>query len=227
MDNYFSCYAAITNTADLFINIGWCPDKVLVRSLTDGGGFEWYRLQGDACGFTLANAGDRALVSSAGVSLVQFTESSIDTSSDPSSVDPSNWIDANGIQLAAAMDFFADEEIVMIEAWRINYPWIRCVHDGTTSSNTYFEDGSFDFLELGVSSNGQWIIYNQTNGNYAYIKSITKPADSTKYCRLYTALSAGVDASATTAADFDTNDVCFVFPANCGIYPISDLTIMT
>lgn len=225
MDNYFSTYAVTKNTADLFINIGWCPDKVLVRSLYDGGGFEWYRLQGDTCGFTLANAGDRALVSSAGISLVQFTDAAIDTSSDPSSVDPANYIDANGIQLAAAMDFFADDEVVMVEAWRMNNVFIKATHDGTTSSNTYFEDASFNFHELGVSGNGQWLIYNITNTNYAYIKEITKPMDKSKYCRIYTATDS--TGTATTAADFDTGDVCYIFPVSAAWYPLSDIGLMT
>ena len=125
------------------------------------------------------------------------------------------------------MAFFTDEEIVMVEAWRMNHPWIRCVHDGAANSHTYFEDASFDFLKLGVSSNGQWFIFNASNGNYAYIKSVVKPMGKSKYCRLYTATSAGIDADATTAADFTTADVCYVFSSAGAQYPMSDLTIMT
>ena len=225
MDNYFSTYAVTTNSADLFINIGWCPDKVVITDTHDGEGFEWFRLQRNAYGLTRATTGDKALVTSAGISLVKFTDTAIATSSDPSTVDASNYINANGIKLDYALSLLTNDTIVLVEAYRMNAPWIMCIHDGTTNSHTYFEDASFDFFELGVSGNGQWLIYNQTNGNYAYIKSVTKPMGKSKNCRIYTATDAA--GTATSAADFVTSDVCFVFPVSAAQYPMSDIGLMT
>jgi len=225
MDNYFSTYAIVMNTKDLFINIGWCPDRVLITNTYDGTGFEWFRIQRNVYGLTRAAAGEKALVTADGINLVKFTDTAIATSSDPASVDASNYIDANGIMLDQDLAGFADDIIYMVEAWRMNAPWIMCIHDGTTNSHLYFEDASFDFFDLGVSGNGQWLIYNQTNGNYAYIKSVTKPMGKSKNCRIYTATDAA--GTATSAADFVTSDVCFVFPVSAAQYPMSDIGLMT
>jgi hypothetical protein len=182
-------------------------------------------MQGNDASFERVVAGDITVNTDKGIKLVQFTDTPLNTSSDPSAIDPAEYYKANGIQITSDVAFLADNNIVFVEAWKMQNTFLKCTHDGTTSSNTYFEDASFDFLECGVSGNGQWLIYNLTNGNYAYIKEVRKPADSNKHCRLYTATDAA--GTATTAADFDTNDVCYVFPVSCAWYPLSDIGLMT
>jgi len=224
MENYFSTYAISMDTNDLFVLIGWCPEKVRLTT-ADGQQVLWYRLLGNDASFERVAAGDITASTGAGIKLVKFTDTALNTSSDPSTVDPANYIDANGIQITSDVAFLANDAIVFVEAWRMCKPFLRAVHDGTTSSNTYFEDASFDFHELGVCGNGKWLIYNQTNANYAYIKEVTKPLGKTKYCRLYTATDAA--GTATTAADFDTSDVCIIFPVDAAWYPLSDVGLMT
>jgi len=232
-DNYYVNIWPMTDTADLFVRIGWAPDVVRLTSLTEGKRFIWNRIAHGATGGAAASGGisigvtgGAALVgASTGIVLCKFTTDPINTTSDPEIVDATNWIDANGIKLSSTVDMLKSDHLIMIEAWRMQYIWLKGVHDGTTSSNTYFEDSSYDFKELGVSGNGQWLIYNQTNGNYAYVKSVTKPAGKTKHCRIYTATDA--DGTATTAADFDTSDVCWVFPIQAMCYPLGDIGIMT
>jgi len=227
MGKYFSTYVVSADGADCFIPIGWCPEKVTITALDDGQANTWYRMLGNDGALVRAAAGDITITTDKGIKLVKFEDSSDKITSDPSAVDPGNWIDANGIQITGDVAFLGDDEIVFVEAWGMDRVWIKATHDGTTSSNTYFEDGSYDFLELGVSGNGQWLIYNLTNTDYAWIKDVVKPADSSKHCRLYTATDA--IGTATTAADFDTGDVCYIFEAKTAQYPMSDMTggIMT
>jgi len=100
----------------------------------------------------------------------------------------------------------------------------RGVHDGTTSSNTYFEDTGVDFRELGVSGGQNWVIFNTTNNNYAYVKSLQKSSTG-RYGRLNT--SKDLLGTATSAADFDTGDVCLVMNKKYIQYPLSDYGLMT
>lgn len=231
-EQYYVNVAPMTDTADLFVRIGWCPDVVKLTSLTDGKRFIWNRIAhgatgGAACsgGISIGVTGGAALVgASTGVVLCKFVAEPIDTTSDPAIVDATNWPDANGIKLSSTLDMLKTDHLVMIEAWRMNYIWIKGVHDGTTDSNTYFEDTSYDFKELGVCGNGGWLIYNQTNGNYAYVKDVRK-GTAGKHSRVYTAVDA--NGTATTAADFDTSDVCYIFPVSAACYPLSDVVIMT
>jgi len=226
MDNYFSTYVVTMDSNDIFVPIGWCPDVVRVTNIYDGQDNLWTRLMGTDGGLERAAAGDRNLRTDKGIKLVKFTDSVLNTTSDPSEVDPSNWVEANGIQITSDAAMMNDNYVVLVEAWRMNNVFIKATHDGTTSSNTYFEDASFDFLELGVSGNGQWLIYNiTTNCDYAYVKSVTKPMGKSKHCRIYTATDAA--GTATTAADFDTGDICYIFPVSAAWYPMSDIGLMT
>ena len=236
MAEYFSNIVPMTNTADLFVRIGFAPDVVRLTHLDDGRQFilnrcEHGHYQGAAAsgGIAFTTTGGAALsTTAAGIALCKFAEPADDLTqggSDPVTVDSTNWTEGNGIKCCQTMDLLENDILLLVEAWRMNYVWLKAYHDGTTSSNTYFEDSSYDFRELGVSGNGKWIIYNQTNGNYAYVKKVTKPADKTRHCRIYTALD--VDGTATTAADFDTSDVCYLFPVDACPYPMSDIGKMT
>lgn len=235
-EQYFVNIAPMTDTADLFMRIGFCPDVVRLTGLTDGKRFVWNRIAHGASGgaahsggISIGVTGGAALVgASTGIVLCEFTEDVTDLThggSDPAIVDATNYIDANGIKLSSTLDLLKTDHFVMVEAWRMTFPWIKGVHDGTTSSNTYFEDSSYDFRKLGVSGNGLWMIYNQTNGNYAYVKKVVKPAGQTNWCRIETATDQ--DGTATTAADFDTSDVCYIFPIEAAPFPMSDVGAMT
>ena len=101
---------------------------------------------------------------------------------------------------------------------------MKGVHDGATNSNTYFQDNSVDFKDNGVCGGQQWLIYNRTNTNYAYVGEVQKPAGKSKYCRLTLTDAAG---NATTAADIDTSDVVIVMPKQYAQYPMSDYGLMT
>jgi len=221
----YSNIIPIMDTNDSFVKIGFCPDVVRVTKLSDGQDIVWARVMGADTALERVAAGDRTLTSDKGIKLVQFTEMiGMDESSDPSAVDPVEYYKANGIQITADETFMEDDKLCLVEAWRLNHLWIGpCVHDGTTSSNTYGEDRSFDFLELGVSPN--WIVYNQTNGDYAYVKEVIRPMGQTKHCRVYTATD--TSGTATTAADFDTADVFYIFPRAAAPYPMSDIGLMT
>ena len=223
--------AIMTDSADLFVRIGFCPDVVKLTNLYDGQRLLWNRAynahyQGAACsgGMAYSATGGAALTTVLGVKLVKFTTDVMSTTSDPADVDGTNWFEANGIKISANVALLASDQLLQIEAWRMDYIWLKAYHDGTTSSDTYFEDSSYDFKELGVCGNGQWLIYNQTNGNYAYVKDVRKGTGS-KHSRIYTATDAA--GTATTAADFDTSDVCYVFPVAAASYPLSDIVIMT
>ena len=142
-----------------------------------------------------------------------------------SGIDPIVFIERSAIPQASAAAN-VDGNPFTVHAFRMNIPIVRAVHDGTTSSNTYFEDSSIDFFEAGISGNGKFIIINETNDNYAYVGSITKPAGKTKYCRIYTYEDEDLT-TATAAADFDTSDLCYIIPRSAVQYPLSGIGLMT
>jgi len=231
-DQYFSVTIPMMNTLDHYIRIGFAPDVVRLTNLYDGQRIIWNRAehghyQGAAAtgGLAIVVTGGVALGTAlAGVVLCKFIEPPTDLTHGgavPAVVDGTNWIDANGIKICQTAALLTDNKLLMVEAWRMTYILLKAYHDGTTSSNTYFEDSSYDFRELGVCGNGKWIIHNQTNSNYAFIKSVVKPAGKTKWCRLYTATDQA--GTATTAADFDTSDVCYIFPIEACPYPAATL----
>ena len=230
-EQYYSNIWPMTDTADLFVRIGFAPDVVRLTNLTDGKRFLWNRIAHGATGGAAASGGisigvtgGAALVgTSTGVVLCTFTKDIFDTTSDPAIVDASEFFNANGIKISSTLDMLKSDHMILIEAWRASFTWVKGVHDGTTNSNTYFEDSSYDFRSAGVGRG--WMIYNQTNGNYAYVDRVTKPAGKTKWCRVYTATDK--DGTATTLADFDTSDVCWLFPADAACYPLSDVGAMT
>src|SRR3990172_4991249 len=204
MEQYFNTLVVTKDTNDLFIRIGWCPEKVKLTNITEGKAVEWTRIMGNDASLERVAAGDITANTDKGIKLVEFTDLPKNLTADPSAIDPAEWYKANGIQITADVAFLADDVIVLVEAWRSTGPRVvKGVHDGTTSSNTYFEDASYDFKEAGFKVGD--IVYNQTNANYGFVKEITKPLGKTKYCRIYTSTDrAGLNA--TAAADFDTSD---------------------
>jgi hypothetical protein len=173
--------------------------------------------------------GVRALDGSEGISLVAFTSPWSDyldgTASAPSDVEVGRWYEANGIRIDTACLPSQDGIPYMLEVWPLGQTFIRAVHDGTTSSNTFFQDSSIDFADAGVEGGGTWVIINESNDNYAYIDAVQRPSGQTRYCRLTTTTSAG--GNATTAADFDTGDVAFIIPLDEVQYPLSGIGVMT
>jgi len=224
MKDYFCGYVATMNGKDLFVKLGFCPERVRITALDDGAENYWVRMLGTDGAIVRATTGDRTITTDKGIKLVKFTEEPINTTSDPAEVDPGNYIDANGIQITADVVFLGDDEIVFVEAWRMTNVMVKATHDGTTSMN-YLEDASYDFKDLGVSGNLTWLCYNLTNGNYAYIKEVIKPSGTNKYSRL-TLCNASGTAYTTAEADIDTGDVCYIFPLASAWYPMSDVGLM-
>lgn len=211
------------DTNDLFAKLGYVPAMVRITNLNDGTGLLWAIAMGnDAC-LTRAAAGDHALATDKGIKLVKFTaRRGMDESSDPEAVEVGRWQEANGIQITADATFLADDKLMAIEVFPMEQVIVRAVHDGDSNSNSYLQDSSIDFEQAGVSAG--WIVYNQSNGNYAYVGSITKPSGYKNACRVNTVDSNG---DATTAADFDAADVVFLYSPDYAAYPMSDIGAMT
>lgn len=234
-DSYFCTLAPMTDSADMFIRIGFCPGVVRLTNLYSGKRYIWsWPAHGhnagaaSSGGIAIDTTGGAALGTTDGIALITMGDHQENITSDPSSVDATQWIDVDGIKIASSMDLLESDQLLMIEAWRQHFTILKAYHDGTTSNNTYFEDSSYDFKELGVSGNCEWILYNQSNGNYAFIKEVRKPNNTTgskKFSRLY--LARDREGTATSAADIDTNDVCFIFPVSQAAYPLSDIGLMT
>ncbi len=221
---HFSSYVATMDTKDLYLRIGFCPEMVRITKLSDGQDNLWCRMLGNDGALVRVVAGDRTVSTTAGIKLVQFTDDAIDLSAAPDVIDPGNWIDANGIMITGDVAFLADDNIVLVEAWTMDSVFIKAVHDGTTSVN-YLEDSTFDFEDLGVSGNLTWICYNQTNGNYGYIKSVLQPQGKSNKCRLILSDASGTEYTAAQAA-IATDDVCYILPRKAAWYPMSDIGII-
>jgi len=229
MNPTYSGVHVTMDTNDLSIRLGFAPDWVKIKSVATGVGLFWHRAMGNDAGWDRVAAGDVTVNTDKGVKLVQFDDGSGLPSAqtgDPTVISTDEWYKADGIVITSDATFLADDTVVHVEAGMDDKFFCKGVHDGTTSSNTYFEDSSIDFTLAGVSGGGKCIVYNQTNGNYAYIGEITRPQGKTKDCRVYTYTDAACT-SATTAADFDTSDVCYIFRVDEMGYPLSDVGLMT
>lgn len=216
--------------ASTYFYLGFCPGYVRVTGWDQEDIAEWCPLlPAEDMIQTEDSSGDRALTTDHGIRLVKFDDEPgavPGAGGTPSDVANEDWFNANGIEITSGVLAIANGTPFSITAHRMTVPLIRAVHDGTTNSNTYFEDGSIDFLKAGVSANGKFIIINESNDNYAYIGKIVKPNDKTKHCRLYTYEDENL-VTATAAADFDTADVCFILPRQWAQSPLSDLGLMT
>lgn len=223
MGKHYARMIPLMDTVAFYVKLGFCPDIIKLTSTYSGIDMFWARCMGNDTSISRVAAGDRTLDTSYGITLVKFPEmESNDITATPTSVEAGQWNDADGILISSDSVPLADDVMFLLEAWTLDVPFVMGVHDGTTNNNTYFEDSSVDFRDAGVSTG--WIIYNKSNGNYAYVGEVQKPAGKKKYCRVTSVLASG---SATTAADFDTNDIVFLMPADAMAYPLSAIGAMT
>lgn len=208
--------------------LGFCAAYVKVMGEAEEDINEWFLLMpaGDSIE-TVDTTGVRTLDTSDGITLVQFNDapgSLPGSGGTPTSLENAEWYKANGIAISASCAAIQDGIPYIVMAFPIQVPVIRAVHDGGDTSHTYCQDSSIDFKEAGVSGGQQFIVINETNDNYAYVKAVQKPAGQAKYCRLTTSDSAG---TATSAADFDDDDVLFVLPKDWVQSPLSGIGAMT
>jgi hypothetical protein len=217
--------------SDVYFNLGFCPGRVVVQGEVLEDRSEWWLTM--AAGYAVESVDtdgvNPALTTDTGITLVTFSDEPgalPGSGGTPVAVEPGRWWEANGIRIESTAAAIANGNPFMVYAWRLDVPYVRAVHDGTTDSDTYFEDSSIDFLEAGVSSNGKFIIINESNDNYAYVGTITKPSTKTRYCRIYTFEDERLE-TATAGANFDTADVCYIIPRQYVQYPLSDLGLMT
>ena len=210
--------------ASIYFRLGWCPCKVVIEGSAGLDQMVWtIDMLADTGLEFKASDGVRTAETDTGITLVKFEDDAdVLPTSAPSSVEPGRFWEANGIKIHADSEINNDGEPFTAHCFRMTVPIIRAVHDGTTSSGTYFEDSSIDFMEAGVSGNGKFIILNESNDNMAYVGKITKPSGKDKYCRIYT-YEDELLATATAAADFDTADVCFIIPRQYVQYPLISL----
>lgn len=213
-----------------YFKFGFCPLKVKITGLVEEDIAEWFlpMLASPDAIETVDSTGERTLDGTDGIYLVQFDDGLGDHTGDggaPTVLEPAEWYKANGIKITASCLPIADGNPYIVEAVRLQVPIIRTVHDGGDTTHTYWEDSSVDFREAGVSGGQSWILINETNDDYAYVKAVQKPSGENNYCRLTLAENAAGDA--TAAADVDDDDVAFVIPAGWIQYPLSDLGAMT
>ena len=215
---------------DIYQRLGFCPDSIKLTEYGTGLEAKWHRVIGNDQCIDSAAAGDKLVKTTMGINLVAFTADPIDMSADlvplSGAMPVVDGAAANGVHLTSDLSVLTDHKVVILEAWGssgVNV--IRATHDGTTSSNTYFEDSNVDFRDNGVCGGQKYVIYNLTNNNYAYVKDVQKPSGKSRYCRLTTATT--TTGTATTAADFDTSDVVLVMPLKWAQYPLSDYGLMT
>jgi len=207
--------------AAIYFRLGWCPSKVVIQGSAEEDSVVWTIDMAAGYGVqSIDTDGISTLTAATGITLVQFTGDS-DTlpTAAPSSVEPGRYWEANGIGIGASAAANVNGNPFTVQAFRMNVPIVRAVHDGTNPSQAYFEDSSIDFLEAGVSPNGKFILVNETNDNMAYVGAITKPAGKDKYCRIYT-FADELLVTATAAAAFATSDVVFIIPRQYIQYPL-------
>ena len=223
-------YAITMDANDLFIPLGFAPELVKLTYLATGDELYWNRLTGNDSSTTITQATtdkNGVVSTSAGIKLVKFEDPNdmSKQTADPTAVDVNEWYDANGIQITADVTWLADDVIILVEAWPVECPVIRVVHDGGDNSNTFVEDATYDLAKAGVGHG--WLAYNQTNGDYAYVDRVEAPAAHPGIkCRAYLCTNP-VTQAATAAADIDDDDVVFFFPPDCKQYPMSDIGAMT
>jgi len=207
--------------AAIYFRLGWCPSKVLIQGSAEEDSVVWTIDMAAGYGVeSIDSDGISTLTTATGITLVKFTgDSATLPTSAPSAVEPGRWWEANGIGIGASAAANVDGNPFTVQAFRMTVPIVRAVHDGTTSSNTYFEDSSIDFVEAGISGNGKFILVNETNDNMAFVGKITKPAGKSNYCRIYTYEDEDLSV-ATAAADFDTSDVVYIIPRQHVQYPL-------
>jgi len=228
--NEFKQFLGQGTGSDVYFFTGWCPGYVRIMGEAAEDVVDWWLTMAAGYGVLADDGGSNlALTTDVGVTLVKFDDEPgavPGSGGTPSTVEPGRWYEANGIRIESTNPALADGNPFTVMAFKLSTVMVRAVHDGTTSSNTYFEDSSIDFLEAGISPNGKFIIINETNDNYAYVGEITQPSGKTKHCRLYTYEDERL-ATATASADFDTNDVCYIIERAAVQHPLSGIGLMS
>jgi len=217
---------------DIFLKIAWCPDIIKFTEWATGLGGIWYRLQGKDTAISRVAAGDRTVQTDKGFYLghIPMKMNEMDADGDFTAFGDVNWkedgMEANAVKIASDVVGLTDHALLMFEFYRMTYPIIRAVHDGGDACNTYIQDASIDFLELGVVSSTppQWLVYNLTNQDYAYVGVVQKPSGQQKHCRATLVNAAG---TAMAAADIDDDDVLLLLPKYAAQYPLSDYGLMS
>lgn len=233
MGKHFTRPFIAQGSNDIFFKLGFCPEIIRINEWATGLEMIWYRLQGLDTAITADATGDRTVQTAQGIVLGSIPEKvdEMDADADFTAFSDANWLEndltANAVKLTSDLTGLTDHALCMMEAYEMDVPVVRAVHDGGDTSNTYFQDASIDFEKLGVVSsptNPQWLLYNLTNNNYAYIGEVQRVTGKANKCRLTLVTAAG---AALAAADIDDDDVALILPKMHQQYPLSDYGIMT
>jgi len=186
---------------DIAVRLGFCPDHVLVVQIGVGIETLWYRTMPADSELSRVAAGDRTYSTDKGIKPIMIE--GVLGSEVVTELESADYFRCNGFQIE-------DDSPVNINATALHwYAWgsgpypIRAVHDGGNTCNTYLEDSSLDFRDLGVTPG--FVIINATNDDRGVVASVEKPTDKSRYCRLN--IGGGV-----AGADIDDDDVCYVMP---------------
>jgi len=216
--------------SDIFFRLGFVAVMVIMRALAEAEAIaEWCLSLGNADCMEQTDAGARALDGSEGISLCKFDEPLSayigETAATPSDVEPGKFYEANGIRIDTAAAALQDGIPFVLEVWPLQVNFIRAVHDGGDNKNTYFEDSSIDFKDAGVEGGQKWILINESNDEFAFVKSVEKPVGKSRHCRIVLAKNSAGDA--TASADTDNDDVAFLIPTDQVQYPLSGIGAMS
>jgi len=148
-----------------------------------------------------------------------------DLSSAPSDIEAAQWYNANGFRIDASVASIPDASLCYVEAWGSPIPMVPLIHDGGTTQ-LFIQDSSVDLIEAGVTGNGDWIVFNTSNDNYAFVGTISKPSGQTKYCKALLYEDAGL-ATATASAALADADVLVLMRHRDAQYPLSSVGLMT
>ena len=207
--------------ADTYIRIGFCPDIVKIIDCTTHIELIWVR--------AIAALGEQRIANGTGsndtdaMSLVAFSDNPEDLSSAPSDIEAAQWYNANGFRIDAAVASIPDGSLCYVEAWGSPIPVIPLKHDGG-STHLFISDSSVDLKEAGVTGNGDWIVINTGNDNYAFVGAISKSGD--KYCKALLYEDAGL-VTATAAATIVDDDVLILMRHRDAQWPLSGIGKMT
>lgn len=222
MEKYHGQFVMGT-AADTYIRTGFCPDVVKIMDFTTRIQLVWARIMG--------NIGVQRIADGTGtqdtdaVSLVTFTDNPEDLSAAPSDVEAAKWYDANGFRIDAGVASIPDASLCFVEAWGCSTPAVRLVHDGGTTQ-LFIQDSSVDLVEAGVTGNGDWIVINTSNDDYAFVGEISRPSGSDVYSKALLYEDANLT-TATAAAALADNDVLVLMRHRECQYPLSGIGLMS
>lgn len=226
--NYKAMFILGTGAA-MYARLGFCPVRIKITGMTEEDMAEWSLILPAAdCIETVDSDGIRTLDSSDGITLVKFEDgpgSLPGSGGTPSELENAQWYDANGIKIDDGVLPNTDGVPCLLEAWGLSFPIVRAVHDGGDNKNTYAQDSSVDFRDAGVEGGQNWVVFNVSNDDCAYVKSVVKPQGQSKYCRIMLAENSAGDA--TAAADIDDGDILILVPKSEVQYPLTGPGFMT